>query len=239
MEWEKFKNKFHESYHEIMQPFIESEECDAIYTFLKKESGRGASLAPQSINTFRVFKELPLQDIKCIFMFQDPYFVFKDNQTIATGVALDCSITKKLQPTLKQFYDGIENELYRGLSLKWNREQYDLSYLTDQGIMMLNASLTVEKNKAGSHKQLWKPFTDYIIEKIVNKYNIPIVLLGRDAQEYESQIDSIILKTSHPASASYNGGTWNTNGIFTHLNKIIWDNEEEIVLWLPDIECPF
>ena len=150
-----------------------------------------------------------------------------------------CSITKKLQPTLKQFYDGIEDELYRGLSLKWNREQYDLSYLTDQGIMMLNASLTVEKNKAGSHKQLWKPFTDYIIEKIVNKYNIPIVLLGKDAQEYESQIDSIILKTSHPASASYNGGTWNTNEIFAILNEIIWNQHEEIVLWLPDIECPF
>jgi len=239
MEWKKFSSKFHESYHEIMQPFIESEKCDEIYTFLKKESGRGAMLAPQSINTFRVFKELPLQDIKCIFMFQDPYFVFKDAQPIATGVALDCSITKKLQPTLKQFYDGIEEELYGGLSLEWNKEQYDLTYLTEQGVMMLNASLTVEKNKAGSHKQLWKPFTNYIIDKIVNRYNIPIVLLGKDAQEYEAEIDSVVLKASHPASASYNGGKWNTNGIFTQLNEIIWNNEEEIVLWLPDIKAPF
>jgi uracil DNA glycosylase len=71
MEWEKFKSKFHESYHEIMKPFIESEECNEIYAFLKKESGRGASLAPQSMNTFRVFKEIPLNDIKCIFMFMD------------------------------------------------------------------------------------------------------------------------------------------------------------------------
>ena len=239
MEWKKFSSKFHESYHEIMQPFIESEKCDEIYTFLKKESGRGAMLAPQSINTFRVFNELPLQDIKCIFMFQDPYFVFKDAQPIATGVALDCSITKKLQPTLKQFYDGIEEELYGGLSLEWNKEQYDLTYLTEQGVMMLNASLTVEKNKAGSHKQLWKPFTNYIIDKIVNRYNIPIVLLGKDAQEYEAEIDSVVLKASHPASASYNGGKWNTNGIFTQLNEIIWNNEEEIVLWLPDIKAPF
>jgi uracil-DNA glycosylase len=239
MIWEKFKNKFHESYHEIMQPFIESDECDEIYTFLKSESGRGAMLAPQSINTFRVFKELPLKDINCIFLFQDPYFVFKDGQPIASGVALDCSIHKKIQPTLRQFYSGIENELYDGLSLKWNVEGYDLSYLTEQGVMMLNASLTVEQNKVGSHKELWRPFTEYVIKQIVNKYNIPIVLLGRDAQEYESLITSDVFKTSHPASASYNGGKWNTNGVFTKLNEIIWKKNEDIILWLPDIECPF
>lgn len=239
MEWSKFSSKFHESYHEIMQPFIESDECNEIYSFLKKESGRGASLAPQSINTFRVFKELPLQDIKCIFMFQDPYFVFKEGVPVATGIALDCSVTKKQQPTLKQFYSGIEEELYGGLSLEWNVEECDLSYLTQQGVMMLNASLTVEKDKAGSHKQLWKPFTNYVIEQIVNKYNIPIVLLGKDAQEYEPLITSNILKASHPASASYSGGKWNTNDIFTKLNDIIWKQHEEIVLWLPDIKCPF
>jgi uracil-DNA glycosylase len=239
MEWSKFQNKFHESYHEIMKQFIESEKCDEIYTFLKKESGRGAMLAPQSINTFRVFKEIPLKDIKCIFMFQDPYFTFRDGLPIANGIALDCSITKKLQPTLRQFYNGIEEELYGGLSLKWNMENYDLSYLSEQGIMMLNASLTVEKDKAGSHKELWRPFTEYIIKKIVNKYNIPIVLLGKDAQEYESLITSDVFITSHPASASYNEGKWNTNNVFTELEDVIWKQHKEIVLWLPDIECPF
>jgi uracil DNA glycosylase len=78
MDWNKFSPKFHKSYHEIMQPFIESEECDAIYAFLKAESGRGAQVAPQSINTFRAFKETPLDELKCVLMFQDPYFVFKD-----------------------------------------------------------------------------------------------------------------------------------------------------------------
>ena len=239
MEWESFKNKFHESYHEIMKPFIESDKCTEIYSFLKKESGRGALISPSSINTFRVFKEIALEDINAILLFQDPYFTFKDNLPIANGIALDCSITQKQQPTLKQFFYGIEEELYGGLSLDWSTEECDLSYLTEQGIMMLNASLTVEKDKAGSHKQLWKPFTNYVIEKIVNKYNIPIVLLGKDAQEYESLITSNVLKTFHPASASYNGGKWNTNGIFTKLNNIIWEQHKEIVLWLPDIKCPF
>lgn len=239
MEWSKFSSKFHQSYYEIMKPFIESDECDEIYTFLKKESGKGALIAPSSINTFRVFKEIPLKDIKCVLMYQDPYFIFKDNLPIANGIALDCSITQKQQPTLKQFLHGIEEELYGGLSLDWNTEECDLGYLTEQGIMMLNASLTVEKDKAGSHKELWKPFTNYVIEKIVNKYNIPIVLLGKDAQEYETNINSIVLKASHPVSASYSGEKWNTNEVFTKLNEIIWKQHQEIVLWLPNIKCPF
>lgn len=232
MNWDAFKFKFHESYHEIIKPFIESEECDRIYAFLKKESGRGAEIAPQSINTFKVFKELPLQDIKCVLLFQDPYFVFKDGLPVADGLALGCSITKKLQPTLRQFYSGIEDELFNGLNLEWNMEEGDVSYLVNQGVMMLNASLTVEKNKAGSHKELWRPFTEYIIKNIINKYDIPIVLFGKDAGEYKNLITSEVFTTSHPASASYNGGKWNTQGVFKKLNKIIWDKHQDTICWL-------
>jgi len=235
MDWNKFSSNFHPSWHARMKPFIESEECDEIYAFLKKESGRGASLAPQSINTFRVFKELPLEDIKCIFLFQDPYFTFKDGLPIADGLALGCSIHKKIQPTLRQFYTGIEEELFNGFNLDWDLEECNVSYLVEQGVMMLNAALTVEKDKAGSHKQLWKPFTEYIIKNIVNKYNIPIVLCGKDAQEYDSIIESKTFKVSHPASASYNGGKWNTNGVFTELNKLFEKQMVESVSWLPGL----
>ena len=57
MNWDKFKDQFHESWHSKMQPFIESEECDKIYEFLKKESKRGKKIAPLSSAIFRCFKE--------------------------------------------------------------------------------------------------------------------------------------------------------------------------------------
>jgi len=235
MDWLKFKDKFHSSYHEIIKPFIESGECDDIYAFLKKESGRGILISPSSINTFRVFKEIALEDIKVVLLFMDPYNVFKEGMPIATGIALDCSLHKRIQPTLKQFCQGVENELYNGLNLDWDIENYDLSYLTQQGVMLLNASLTVQKDKAGSHKHIWKPFTEYIIENIINKYDIPIVLFGKDAQEYSDLINSKTFKVSHPASASYNGGVWNTNGIFTELNKIIEEKYGDSVAWLSGV----
>jgi len=235
MNWESFKNKFHESYHEIMQPFIKSTECDAIYAFLKSESGRGAQVAPQSINTFRAFKETPLDELKCVLMFQDPYFVYKDEIPVADGLALGCSISKKLQPTLKQFYSGIEDELFNGLNLDWDMNQYDVSYLAKQGVLMLNASLTVEKNKAGSHKYIWKPFTDYVIKNIINPTKVPTVLFGKDAQEYEHLFTNDVLKVSHPASASYNGNKWDTKGTFKKLNEIIWEQQKDTVVWLDGI----
>jgi uracil-DNA glycosylase len=235
MKWESFKNKFHESYHEIIKPFIESVECDEIYAFLKAESGRGALIAPQSINTFRTFKETPLHELKCVLMFQDPYFVFKEGAPVADGLALGCSISKKLQPTLKQFYSGIEEELFNGLNLNWDMEQYDVSYLSQQGVLMLNASLTVRKDKAGSHKEVWKPFTEYVIKNIINKSNVPTVLFGKDAQEYEHLFTSDVLKAPHPASASYSGNRWDTKGTFKKLDKIIWEQQKETVVWLAGI----
>jgi ribosomal 50S subunit-recycling heat shock protein len=64
MDWNKFSHQFDESWHNIIKPFIESEECDKIYAFLKKESARGKKIAPNSSDVFRCFKETKLSDLK-------------------------------------------------------------------------------------------------------------------------------------------------------------------------------
>jgi len=76
MIWEKFVDFFHESWHEKMRPFIESEECDKIYAFLKTESKRGKRIAPLSHNVFRCFKETPLTDVRVILVGMCPYHTF-------------------------------------------------------------------------------------------------------------------------------------------------------------------
>ena len=60
MKWDNFKEHFHPSWHGKMKPFIESNECDEIYAFLKKESKRGKQIAPLSSQVYRCFKETPL-----------------------------------------------------------------------------------------------------------------------------------------------------------------------------------
>jgi len=182
MDWSKFKTKFDESWWPIMQPFIDSAECDEIYAFLKSRTNEGVQVAPSSINTFRVFKETKLEDVQCILLFEEPYCFYEKGMPVADGIALGCSITEKVTPLLKQFYSNIENELYNGLNLNWNMEESNLSYLTYQGVLMLNKDLTVEKDVSESHKDLWKPFINHLMLNYVHKYNIPIMFMGKNVK---------------------------------------------------------
>ena len=147
MNWEKFKDQFHESWHAKMQPFIESKECDGIYEFLKKESRRGKMIAPLSSNTFRAFKETPFDNIKVVMLGMCPYHTAKFGTCVADGLLMGCSITNSLQPSLEKFYEGLEQELNPDYKFD---ETPDVSYLAKQGVLMLNAALTTEINKAGS-----------------------------------------------------------------------------------------
>ena len=239
MEWSKFKDQFHESWHDKMRPFIESKECDEIYEFLKKESKRGKKIAPLSSNTFRAFKETRLKDLAVVMMGMCPYHTFKDGEPVADGLLMGCSITEQLQPSLDKFYRGLENELYDGLQLRFKKKP-DVSYLASQGVLMLNAALTTEINKAGSHIAIWEPFTKYVFENIINYTGVPIIFLGKDAAKYERYTApmSWTFTLSHPASAAYKQTDWDTEGVFTKVNKILQENNNLKIDWL-DEELPF
>ena len=136
MNWEKFKDYFHESWHEKMKPFIESEACDKIYEHLKKEAGRGKMIAPTSSNVYRCFLETPLTNLKVILMGMCPYHTAKDGLPVADGLLMGCSVTGRLQPSLEQFYGGLEREFNNGLNLKYTKNT-DVSYLAKQGVLMM------------------------------------------------------------------------------------------------------
>lgn len=239
MNWTKFQDQFHESWHIKMKPFIESEECDKIYEFLKKESKRGKKIAPLSSNVFRAFKETPFDELKLVMMGMCPYHTMKDGEYVADGLLMGCSVTNYPQPSLDQFYGGIEQELFNGLNLKFYKKP-DVSYLAHQGILMLNAALTTEINKAGSHIALWEPFTKYLLEHVLETTGVPILFLGKDAAKYERYVAPFTwtFTLSHPASAAYKGSQWDTEGVFTKVNKIIKDNNNYQIYWLYE-EPPF
>ena len=239
MQWEKFKDQFHESWHDKMRPFIESEECDEIYAHLKERGRKGHSIAPSSSVTFRAFKETPLTDLKVIMMGMCPYHTAtKDGIPVADGLLMGCSVTGKLQPSLDQFYGGIERELYDGLNLTYTKNP-DVSYLAKQGVLMLNAALTTEINKAGSHIAIWEPFIKHFFECIETE-GAPIVFLGKDAAKYKKYVGPFkwSFTVSHPASASYKNTEWDTEGTFGKVNKVLLDNNNFSIMWL-DEDPPF
>lgn len=239
MNWELFKDQFHESWHSKMQPFIESEACDDIYKYLKSESKRGKKIAPLSSNVYRCFKETSLNDLKVVMIGMCPYHTFKDGSPVADGLLMGCSNTGKLQPSLEKFYEGVEKELFGGLNLKYEKLA-DVSYLAKQGVLMFNAALTTEMNKAGSHIDIWEPFTKYVLEEIVTPAGVPTMFLGKDASRYEKYTSPFAWNfvLTHPASAAYKQSEWDTEGKFGMVNKVLKDNNNYEIMWLYE-EPPF
>lgn len=239
MLWEKFKEQFDESWHSKMKPFIESEACNTIYKFLKFESKRGKKLAPLSEDVFRCFKKTSLDNLKVIFCGLSPYHMFKNSEPIADGLMMGCSKTNYLQPSLQQLYDEIERTYANGLNLRMIKNP-DVSYLAEQGVLMFNASLTVEMNKAGSHLELWEPFMKYFFEEAMGGTGIPVVFFGKEAAKLEKYVAPFtwVFKVSHPASAAYKGVDWDSEGLFTKVNKVLNNMNGYKINWVEE-ELPF
>lgn len=234
MEWRNFKHLFHKSWHKKMKVFIESEECDKIYAFLKKEGRRGKKIAPSSSNVYRAFYETSLDELEVVIMGMCPYHTFTPrNEPIADGLLMGCSITNKLQPSLEQFYNAIEVDQYDGINLNYNKNP-DVSYLCKQGVLMLNAALTTEKNKAGSHLELWEPFIKYLFEEIINEKQVPVVYLGKETAKYIKYrgIFSHDFPISHPASASYKHTEWDCEKVFRKVDTLIQEQGGFGIQWL-------
>ena len=239
LEWKKFEPLFG-TWAPKFKPFFDKGGFDHIYDFLKGQSRKGIRIAPESINTYRAFSATDFNELKCVIVCQDPYAKFINNAPIASGVAMDCSITARIQPTLKSFYEGIEKELFNGLELNYQNDNYDLSYLSAQGVLLLNTALTVQKDKPGSHISVWEEFTLFLLKEVIAPTGVPILFLGRDAGSYELVCahSNPTFVASHPASASYTKSIWDPKGAFTWLNEQIWDSNQETILWLP-IDVPF
>lgn len=253
MDFEKNKAKFG-SWAEHFRPFIESEDFDNIFKFIVSEVKRGKKVCPESKNTFRAFIETPYDQVKVIFVLQDPYpwiqkkriktlTGYKEEDVyVADGLAMSCSITEKCQPSLDLFYRGIEDELYRGLNLNMVDDP-SLEYLAKQGVLLMNSSLTAELNKPGSHFEKWKPFMKFFFNEVINKHDrqIPVVFFGKQAQTYSKEIVPFhhwVLEASHPAAAAHKNTKWDSEGIFTKINTILKDNygEDSIIKWVKEYE---
>jgi uracil-DNA glycosylase len=237
MNWDKFKHLFDESWHYKMKPFIESEACDKIYAQLKADSKRGKQIAPLSENVWRCFKETRFQDVKVILIGMCPYHTMMDYRPVADGLMMSCSVTNVLQPSLHQLYQGIEKELYGGFAFDRNRNP-DLTYLAKQGVLLCNAALTTEVNKAGSHLEIWEPFMKYLLEEAFAFTGIPVVFFGKEAAKLKRYISPFTFSfvVSHPASASYKNGDWDSEGVFTKINTLIKETNNYTIDWLEKVD---
>lgn len=213
--------------------FIESSEMFNIYQQLKKD-GQKTPILPSPDNTFKSFAKTSPKHIKVIWFLMDPYpkryFGTKISQS--TGIALDCSNTPngKLQPSLELFYDQIEQHLDEKIE-----RSPDLTYLLDQGIMLVNTDLTVKLGQSGSHMGLWEPFMKYFLEEVMGGTNGIIYVLSGTSSErmkkYINEIGNYIFKTEHPAFAARQKRAWNCDNIFSIIDDLLYKNQKVKIEW--------
>ena len=162
---------------------------------------------------------------------------FQFENIVADGIAFSCGNTKKQQPSLKFIFKAVNKTVY---SDKKDITTFDpdLTRWSNQGVLMLNTSLTTEIDKIGKHIPIWDPFIKYLIDMLNSKDKDYVwVLIGKQAQENEDLIDNIlrntqILKCSHPASAAYKKDEdWNCNDIFNQVNNTLLYNKKSKIIW--------
>ncbi len=191
--------------------------------FVKKEYKTG-TVYPKPKNIFRAFDLCPFQNTKVVIIGQDPYH--GPNQAnglcFAVGgeVVTDKGVEVSLPPSLQNIFKEIESDL--GIAPEKNG---DLSRWAKQGVLLLNATLTVRANTPGSHqKKGWEEFTDSVIEKLSSeKENLVFILWGNYAKKKGEKIDRqkhLVLEAQHPSPFSAYNGFFGSKH-FSKVNKYL------------------
>ena len=211
----------------VFKSFIFSSEFTDILSKLYELSIADKRFTPTLKQLFRAFEECPYDDLKVVFIGQDPY----PQLGVADGISFSCSNTNKLQPSLKFILQEIDRTVYGNHVIS---EDLDLKRWSKQGILMLNTALTVEVGKIGSHYDIWKPFTAYLLDSL-NNYNpgLIYVYMGKKAEEWSELTNDNNYKftVKHPASAAYNGSKWDSNDIFNKISKLVEENNGQKIIW--------
>lgn len=186
----------HSSWKEIFKNYPDKKNLSLLIDKINEER-KEKTIFPKKEEVFKVF-ELGIKDIKIVILGQDPYH--NDNQ--ACGLSFSVKTGVALPKSLINIYKELHDDLGIAPSKSGNLEHWH-----KQGIFLLNAVLTVEKNKPASHSNLgWEDFTDYIIETISNKCeNIVFILWGSFARSKKKLIDDkrhLILESAHPSPLS-------------------------------------
>ena len=219
---QKLFNKFAiNGWDKVFRSFVYSTDFDNILTKLWELSNDNKKFTPPLKQVFRAFEECPYDNLQVVIIGQDPY----PQLGVADGISFSCSNTNKLQPSLKFILQEVDRTVYDNHVIS---EDLDLKRWSNQGVLMLNTALTTEVSIIGSHYDIWRPFTTYLLDWLnINKSELVYVYMGKKAEEWSSMTDDTNIKyfVKHPASAAYNGSKWDSKDLFNKINlhkKIIW-----------------
>ncbi len=180
---------------------------------------------PPKEQIFRALDLTSFEDVKVVIIGQDPYH----NDDQANGLCFSVSEKVKTPPSLKNIFTELKEDL--GI----DRTKKELDDWAEQGVLLLNATLTVQAHSPNSHKDLgWEQFTNFIIKEISDrKENVVFVLWGAFAQKKEELINSskhYIVKSAHPSPFSVYRGFYGSKP-FSKINDYLKSKNKESISW--------
>lgn len=209
---------------EILAPIKNTEYFTTLWEKVKEEYQTTKCFPPKN-QIFRAIELTPFEEVKVVIIGQDPYH--NDNQ--ANGLCFSVSDKVTAPPSLKNIFKELEDDL--GIKKTSN----ELEMWAKQGVLLLNATLTVRAHEANSHKDLgWEQFTDFIIKEISDKKeNVVFVLWGAFAQKKAGLIDAskhFVIQSAHPSPFSVHKGFFGSRP-FSKINQFLKEKGKEPINW--------
>lgn len=204
------------------QTRIESAKAFNTYYKMKSEN----IIYPNSADIYNAFKRTSYDDVKVVILGQDPYH--EEGQ--ANGLAFSVNNGVKMPPSLKNIFKELQDDV--GGKLRTNT---DLADWAEQGVFLLNSSLTVIEGKPNSMADIWIGFTDSII-KLLNSKEKPIVfvLWGKNARNKKKLIDTkkkFVVESAHPSPLSAYRGFFGSKP-FSKVNEYLTSTGQTPIEWL-------
>ena len=181
---------------------------------------------------FAAFDHCSFEDLKVVIIGQDPYHGINE----ANGLCFSVNDNVRIPPSLRNIF----REMNDDLGTIFFPNSGNLERWAKQGVLLLNASLSVRMDSPNSHKHLkWYTFTDAVIQKISDeKENVVFLLWGSFAQKKGSKIDRtkhLVLESGHPSPMSANQGKWFGNKHFSKTNLYLEEKGKIPIEWNPNM----
>jgi uracil-DNA glycosylase len=210
-----------------------SDEFDKDYMlklkqFLKDEKQAGKIIYPKGADIFNAFTKTPFNDVEVVILGQDPYH--GPNQ--AHGLSFSVQKGVDVPPSLKNIYKELATDI-PGFNIP---KTGDLTHWAEHGVLLLNATLTVQAANAGSHqKKGWELFTDTVIKTISDKKEgVVFILWGNYAQSKAVLIDEtkhLIIKSTHPSPLAVSRGGFFGSKPFSKTNAYLEKHGKKAIDW--------
>lgn len=218
--------KIEESWKKILEAEFNADYFKKIKLFLVEEKMK-STIFPAGKDIFNAFNLTPFNQVKVVIIGQDPYH--GPNQ--AHGLCFSVLDGVKHPPSLENIFKEIKNDLSFDYPKSGN-----LTNWAKQGVLLLNATLTVRQGEANSHQNIgWQKFTDAVIEKLSSENEgIVFLLWGGFAKKKGQKIDATkhhVLTCGHPSPLSANKGHWYGNKHFSKTNELLQKMGEKPIDW--------